>query len=210
MTTASLSREEEVRAQFLQYTRNHELTILQDQGVYRHVRFRNPTSSSYWYDLITWPGNLVVNGDYGAYHFARTYDMFEFFGDYAWGINPHYWGEKLCGAHPGRDGAKSYSHEVLRQQLRSWCKYHAAHNYDCEMYPDLVWGALERQFLIETFDRTGAQAILESIMEDLDDWSLFEDSWEWDLRDYDWSFLWCCWAVVEGIKKYKEVKDAQG
>jgi hypothetical protein len=29
------------------------------------------------------------------------------------------------------------------------------------------------------------------------------DSWEWDLREYDFRFLWCCWAIVWGIERYR-------
>ena len=29
------------------------------------------------------------------------------------------------------------------------------------------------------------------------------ETWEWDLREYDWQFLWCCWAIVWGIGQYR-------
>jgi hypothetical protein len=29
------------------------------------------------------------------------------------------------------------------------------------------------------------------------------DTWEWSLREYDWQFLWCCWAIVWGIERYR-------
>jgi hypothetical protein len=34
----------------------------------------------------------------------------------------------------------------------------------------------------------------------------FADTWEWDLRDYDWTFLWSCHAIVWGIREYDEAK----
>jgi hypothetical protein len=30
----------------------------------------------------------------------------------------------------------------------------------------------------------------------------FQDSWEWQLKGYDWSFLWCCHALKWGIAQY--------
>ncbi|MEV7870133.1 hypothetical protein AB0P17_29495 [Streptomyces sp. NPDC088124] len=30
----------------------------------------------------------------------------------------------------------------------------------------------------------------------------FSDTWEWQLRDYDWWFLWACHAIVAGIARY--------
>jgi hypothetical protein len=30
----------------------------------------------------------------------------------------------------------------------------------------------------------------------------FTDTWEWDLGDWDWQFLWCCHAVQWGIGQH--------
>jgi hypothetical protein len=123
---------------FLRETCKHEMTVLRDDGLYRHLRFQEPGSGFYWYDLITWPGRLVVCGDAGDWMFSRTSDMFLFFESQHGGINPHYWGEKLRGAKPGREGARKYSEEAFK-----------------------------------------------------------------DFREWDWSFLWCCWAIVKGIEQYR-------
>jgi len=31
----------------------------------------------------------------------------------------------------------------------------------------------------------------------------FSDTWEWDLRDYTWPFLWSCCAIRWGIAQYR-------
>src|SRR5580692_6155935 len=88
---------------FQRDTANHEMTVLHDDGLYRHLRFmqvitdeltgKQSRSSFYWFDLVTWPGNLVINGDMETFAFARSDDMFGFFrGDR---INPGYWAEKV-------------------------------------------------------------------------------------------------------------------
>ena len=69
--------------------RAHEMTVLHDDGLYRHLRFTamhlcndaewRTTNGFYWFDLATWPGTLTINGDCGTYTFSRTTDMFEFF-----------------------------------------------------------------------------------------------------------------------------------
>jgi hypothetical protein len=88
------AREIRAAAQFEQMVERHEMTILLDEGLYRHVRFRRPDELGYWFDLVTWPGYLAINGDLiSGYTFARIEDMFNFFaGDH---INPMYWAEKI-------------------------------------------------------------------------------------------------------------------
>jgi hypothetical protein len=99
---------------------DHELTILHDDGLYRHLRFvrmaeqedgtRKP-ASFYWFDLITWPGSLAINGDMEGFMFSRVTDMFEFFRGRR--PNPGYWAEKL----QGQPRVKAYSEEVFRQHV---------------------------------------------------------------------------------------------
>jgi hypothetical protein len=94
----------DVAERFKRDTASHEMTVLHDDGLYRHLRFmrvitdetgRHP-SSSYWFELVTWPGKLAVSGDCGSFLFARREDMFEFFrSDSRYGINPGYWSEKV-------------------------------------------------------------------------------------------------------------------
>ena len=101
-------------------TKDHELTILHDDGLYRHLRFRRPETGMYWFDLITWPGALAVVGDFGTgYTFRRIDDMFEFFRESGYSnsrsiIHPHYWSEKIAS---GKDGVREYSEELFRQRV---------------------------------------------------------------------------------------------
>jgi len=200
------------RERFVRETATHEMEILRDDGPYRHVRFMRPGTSMYYFDLVTWPGWLVVCGDVGDYMFSRTRDMFEFFGpsgarggfeDARWGINPYYWGEKLRSASHGRDQVRSYSPDVFRAAVLEW-------------FTDAVDGlALDETFLLRL-------AVDEEVLlrEEVD-WGedaarglLYDFEWrsgrEWrttvasemDFREWDWSYLWCCWAIVWGIGQY--------
>jgi len=67
------------RERFLKDIKKHELKIIRDDGVYRHIRLKNPDSYAYNFDLITWPGYLCVTGDMGDWIFSRIEDMFNFF-----------------------------------------------------------------------------------------------------------------------------------
>lgn len=97
MTRAYAFREdvEEVARTFARDTKDHKMTVLQDQGVYRHIRYGVPGSSFYAFWITTFPGHLVVTGDMGTWAFARLTDMFEFFRSPDGRINTSYWRQKL-------------------------------------------------------------------------------------------------------------------
>lgn len=113
-------RRTEMRERFLDDTREHVMDIIKDDGLYRHVRFQKPGSSFYYYDLVTWPGHLVICGDAGDYHFSRIRDMFEFFESDGDRINPDYWSGKLQGRDSARTGARSYDESVFRARVLEW------------------------------------------------------------------------------------------
>ncbi len=68
-----------IEAEFLKDVSAHVMRVIRDDGAHRHLRFAAPTSSIYWFDVITYPGELVITGDCGTYVFRRLPDMFEFF-----------------------------------------------------------------------------------------------------------------------------------
>jgi hypothetical protein len=109
----------EIAARFARDTAGHKLIVLHDDGVYRHLVFREPSHGYYWYELITTPGQLVFSGDGNSYVFRRTTDMFQFFRSGIWrdgthNINPGYWSEKLTS---GREAATSYSTELFEEEV---------------------------------------------------------------------------------------------
>lgn len=186
-----------IRDRFLKDTKAHEMTVLRDDGLYRHVRFMQPRDfggSEYWYDLITWPGNLVFRGDGDTYAFAREPDMFGFFRRKKLSINPSYWAEKLtvkC------DVAKEYSKDRLIQHVREYLEEGNVDDADLcdDISQDLK--SLDENGMLE--DLEGARDFLNRWEED-DVWS---DTWEWDLMDYDWWFLWALHAIVWGVQQYE-------
>jgi len=70
---------QDIKSDFLIKTENHKMNVLNDDGLYRHLRFKHPETFIAWFDLISWPGNLCIRGDMGCYVFARLEDMFQFF-----------------------------------------------------------------------------------------------------------------------------------
>lgn len=96
--------------------KDHVLTVLRDDGLYRHLRVGKPGTRIYQFDLVTWPGFLYVGGDIEDYVFSRVADMFDFFGGSA-EINRPYWAEKLQ-AKASRP--KIHTRESVLAQL-TWC-----------------------------------------------------------------------------------------
>jgi hypothetical protein len=105
----------------------HAMTIIRNDGVYRHIRFAKPGTSCMHFDLITWPGYLCYTGDMGTYVFTRLRDMFEFFrrsdSDKKYSIDMRYWGEKVeaadkCG------GIKKFSPEKFKARIKEWIDDH--------------------------------------------------------------------------------------
>lgn len=195
----------DIARRFKNETADHEMVVLHDEGLYRHLRFQrtvwrppltNPLKySAYWFDLITAPGMLTFQGDGQAFVFHRLKDMFEFFrGPIGW-INPSYWQEKVVS---GRDGIRTYNEQVFCARVIE--EFTEALSVGV---PIGTGRALREQVLdndwAETHYEAGARDALARFEHDGFE---FTDTAEWDFRDYDWWFLWACYAIVWGIAYY--------
>jgi hypothetical protein len=194
------------RDRFQRETAGHEMTVLHDDGLYRHLRFNAPGGGFNWFDLITVPHALIYRGDGESFVFSRIEDMFEFFRSPAGRIYPGYWAEKLTSS---PDAAKSYSEDLFRQHVAEAVK-------ECEGDFSGLGKAVEEEFFGEDsycnteYEETAREA-LNSFEYQPDgaegDPFTFEDSWEWDLRGWDWWFLWACQAIVWGIAQYDAARQ---
>ncbi|MEZ0090061.1 hypothetical protein [Streptacidiphilus sp. EB129] len=191
----------DIAARFASDTAKHELTVLHDEGLYRHLRFKQPDRGAFfWFDLITWPGCLTIRGDFGeGYTFARLTDMFEFFRGKG-GINAHYWSEKLDS---GRSSAKEYSEALFRQLVTE----HVVEAIRYGRAPRGIGRAVQKDIL-GSFDLCDEAVARQALDEFEFKGFRFHDTWEWDFRDYRWQFLWACHAIVDGIRRYDAAKAA--
>lgn len=97
---------------FAKDTADHEMTVLRDDGLYRHLRFQCPEKSGYWFELLTAPGSLTFMGAGEAFVFRCTKDMFGFFRSNStpkYPINPGYWDEKLVS-----DRHRAYEYSITK------------------------------------------------------------------------------------------------
>ncbi|MEU6543959.1 hypothetical protein [Streptomyces sp. NPDC046859] len=110
----------EMAARFARDTAKHEMTVLHEDGLYRHLKFMNPEHGSIGsFQIITWPYNLVVKTGW-TFHFDidATEDMFDLFRRTALTgqINPGYWSEKV---RAGRDEVMGYDPDLLKAEVAS-------------------------------------------------------------------------------------------
>lgn len=182
---------------FSRDTATHEMTVLRDDGVYRHLRFKKPSSSSYYFDLVTWPGFLAITGDMGENMFSRLTDMFEFFRD---DLNPSYWAEKILPN--GRDSVKEWASDRFNEIINDLLNSHLS---DCDL------------------DEEEQEELRESVKDDLldpeDEHQAIESIRNWDNenfyielcdfpsdKNYTLHYIWRCRAISWGIEQYDKFK----
>jgi hypothetical protein len=210
--------EENTQASFLRDVANHVATVIRDDGVYRHVRFKNPGTSAYYFDLVTWPGYLAYSGDMGCYVFSRLNDMFEFFRDDRpeegkIRINLSYWSEKLQAVDGNRraGGAKAFCEEkftkVIKEQLVCWMREDGLdRDGRRELRKAVTEDVLDR---IDSGDEHYSYQAANEFSVEIDGNEFrFEDLWDHDFTDYTSHFVWCCYALAWGIQQYDTLKAA--
>lgn len=198
-----------IAIRFAEETAEHEMTIVHDDCLHRHVAFRNAKRAwNLWFDLITVPGALIFQGDGDSYVFQRDTDMFDFFRTSAYKGRPelHYWAEKLTS---GRESVKTYRQELLAENVtRAVTEY-----YEDTSVPDGLMDQVREHVLDKLCgDQSLDLRVVDkfSFYKDEDDRYdfdvepdfVFHDPWEWPIRDYDWWFEWACQAIVWGIAQY--------
>lgn len=204
--------------QFFKDTAQHVMTVIRDDGVHRHLRFRKArlAGSEYWFDLITWPGSLCIDGDMGTYVFRRLDDMFEFFRtDREWltrdgrklGINPGYWAEKLQ-AMPEK-GVKEFDEALfdsnIKERLTTWIKDHRD-STSAEDRRELWDAVMDDVIGADGDDRKQIAAYDFHHRVNSRHTFSFEDFWETNVKRYTFHFIWCCYAIAWGVKTYDEAK----
>lgn len=210
MTVAPVTRHRVILKQraaehFARDVAEHELTVLHHFGVYRHLRAQKPGTLTYWFEVVTWSGMLVINGDMGTYAFKRLPDMFEFFRSPNGRINPDYWSEKVTAGQTETFSRDSIA-EWFEDRLREWIQY----NEDSEEEPLNIE---ERVQELKLEHVSGLYFDDEATFYDaLEGWAdscplepnPFDHDHMYDVptKEWDFAFLWCLHAIVWAIQQY--------
>lgn len=204
---------------FLNDVKYHQINIVKDDGVNRFIRFKKDKSSTYWFDLVTWPGFMCISGDCGTYVFSRLNDMFEFFRmadndfnkrkDRLLNINPSYWGEKLEAT--GRSGYMEFDSDIFAQRVKEYFDIYMAEDIEDEELKEELWDAIENDVLSNSHDgEYRAYDAVHNFRFTSDDKERFEFVDFFDsgsTERYTFHYLWCLYAIVWGIQKYDEAKS---
>jgi hypothetical protein len=172
-----------------------------DDGLYRHLRFR-AESWAYGYDIVTWPGYLAITGDVGDYVFSRVADMFGFFRSDQGRINPTYWAEKI----PNRDaarGTRRFEASRVRPRIMEWFYDGPANELSYNDGVKLL-AAMEEQ--IFSWGTEDPQVVHTRLTEFEHQGIRLYEPWDFDFEEWDWTYLWSCWAIVQGIAQYDWAK----
>lgn len=189
-------------AQFREETAGHELQVLHNDGLYRHLRMATPGTGVFSWEVVTWPGRAAFCGDIGIDGiFTRDTDMLEFFtrrrdsryADGAPWIDFRYWAEKL-GQGPT---VRVYSKAKFIANVRDYL-------FNNEDGRRTLWGTeQERKGVMEDAElvddhRDTAHAWLSDTepFSDTGDWS------DWEVSDFDHHFILTCYALDALVKAW--------
>ena len=218
-----MSLKDEVLDEFFIDINRHQLNIIQDDGVHRHIVLNRPGSSIYLFGLVTWPGHLTVYGDVGTMTFRRVHDMFDFFrtehpnGTLA--TSPDYWAGKSEGlSGSARDQCFEWDAEGFELNVnQAFADWKERQEFDPEELEDPDSEAAQlveertsdiNQILAESHNEDEAMIMVR----DMDGgYEIFGDEW-WEVRAKRMrpSYLWLCNAIQWGIQQYdkKKMSDA--
>lgn len=198
--------------EFLMEVTKHGIEIIADSGTHRHIIFKNLESSNFWFELITWPGTLCINGDCGTYVFSRLPDMFNFFrqknSDSGLSINPHYWGEKLQ-AMDRCSGFVEFDGDAFRERVKDhFDNFIESHEEIDDESKNQLLDEIKEEVLYYSDSEHEAYLAVQDFSHEIGDHT-FEFTGFLDgcgTETYTSRYLWCLYAIVWGIKKYDEYK----
>lgn len=192
------------KERFLRDTGKHEMKIIQDDEVFRHIRYENPESSCYSFQITTFPGHLVFSGDMGCFVFARVYDMFKFFRHDD--INDRYWHEKLI-ADNVSGGSEEYCPELFESRVKEWFR-DWLQGFDADIDVKKcreVWQEIKEQVLsCNDCEYEAMKAAYDFRCNGFE----FTDFFEVNLKEYTFHFIWCLYAIVWAIQQYDKAKSS--
>jgi hypothetical protein len=202
---------EEQFARFQQDIAEHTVTVLREDGLYRHLRCRRDDSYTYGFDIVTWPGYLAYTGDMGTYVFSRLPDMFGFFRARQQAvIDRGYLAEKAV-AVDKPDGLRAYSEDLFRAAVKGdYDSFLVSHTLTVSEAQSL-WQAIEDQVLSNADSPHDAvRAAVDFV------WPIegrvapvFPDFWGHRLETLTLRFWWCCYAIPWAIAQYDGLKDVE-
>lgn len=185
---------------FLNDVKDHNLKILRNDGLYRHIILSQEDTYHHWFELITWPNHLCINGDMGTYTFSRVEDMFKFFrsSDGPLYVNTDYWAQK-CTARSAEE-ISEFSEEIFKSRIKEWYKDFISGVDISDIESEELWQEIDDEFSGVSSNAEAYEAA--DAYKSRKYGRIFEDFSEVDCEDYTYQYRWCCYAIVWAIKEY--------
>lgn len=178
-----MTNEQRVKESFPKEIADHVVTVLREDGLYRHYRCQQPGTWHMGFDVVTWPGFLCYYGDMGSFLFERTEDMIAFMRGSAMSFG--YAAEKCVAA--CRDGTEEFTAAAFNAAL-SRCV--AESEGSVRVFEKCA--ELRHQGQYDS-PHHASQALYDS--------GLFDGGDMPDCTEYTMRFLWCLHAIDWFIKK---------
>jgi hypothetical protein len=182
---------------FLKDVSNHKITIVKEDGIYRHVSADNPKTFNQWFEIITWPGCLAYHGDMGSFMFQRCDDMFALFRGK--GVSPGYLAEKVT-AENIHGGIREFSVEEFRDSVLSEVRSQFDVDEDGEISEELMD---ELHCLLHAEDEWECVVAMRDFSSKKID---FCDFWEHSCMRGTWHYIWACFAINWAVNEYDKIK----
>ena len=191
--------------QFLNDVKNHELTIHHNNGLFRHLTFQEHGTNDKHFNITTFPGYLIITGELGALVFSRCEDMFRFFRSDDLSINPSYWGEKIeSTSYEAKDASfLEFDIEKVKETAREYLNDFLADNDLSNEDEGKLLDEFRRKILCSENEFEIREAV-----NDFDCYGFdFSEFWGCEQRAFTYRYIWLCYAIVWGIKKFDEVSQ---
>lgn len=209
----------EAWSSFQENSANHQLSVLHEDGLYRHFRMSEPGTHMWSWDIVTWPGHLATSGDIAdglnltemttsadGLTFSREPDMVGFFAlanhkrvyysDGAPSIDFRYWAEKLQGDQ--RETTREYKHENFIRfvtETLTECLVDGRGSHFEQLTQDQADELIAEANSLEHFESETREWLRDHEEE-------FPDAWENDFKDYSFHFQVACYAINAAVHAY--------
>lgn len=190
---------------FLDDVKHHEIKVHQNNGVYRHLTFKKPFTYDMHFNITTVPGYLMITGDMGTLVFFRCEDMFRFFRSDELLINPSYWGEKIQSTtYEAKDASfLEFDIDEVKNLAQEYLDDFLADNELSNEDEGKLRDEFRRKILCSKNELEIREAVNNFNCNGFD----FEEFWGVESREYRYCYIWLCYAIVWGIKKFDDLNQ---
>lgn len=197
-------------ARFRRDTRNHRMTVVKDDGLFRYIQVRNPSSISYSFNITTIPGYLIYTGDMGSYAFSRERDMFDFhrieFHDHVPAISYDYMAQK-CEAIDRRCGTEGFdSKSFVSAAVQRFREGVPCERGRLNTFKEFRWDILDQHYQ-NSEQAIGAVMRWDSPLHSSAENVFSEFYEEGPFTKPSFHFKWACWAIACTIRDYDRGGD---